>query len=110
MVALLGLTWGGTFLVTEVALEGITPFWLAAARISFAASLMVLIWGALGFRLFDGPVLRGTWLATVAIGALMVFAMAVFMGMPILALTVTEEMGAVRDGADGEHMEHGPPR
>ena len=46
----------------------------------------------------------------VAIGALMVFAMAVFMGMPILALTVTEEMGAVRDGADGEHMEHGPPR
>ena len=47
---------------------------------------------------------------TVAIGALMVFAMAVFMGMPILALTVTEEMGAVRDGADGEHMEHGPPR
>ena len=70
MVALLGLTWGGTFLVTEVALEGITPFWLAAARISFAASLMVLVWGALGFRLFDGPVLRGTWLATVAIGAL----------------------------------------
>jgi len=47
---------------------------------------------------------------TVAIGALMVFAMAVFMGMPILALTVTEEMGAVRDGADGERMEHGPPR
>ena len=46
----------------------------------------------------------------VAIGALVVFAMAVFMGMPILALTVTEEMGAVRDGADGEHMEHGPPR
>jgi hypothetical protein len=47
---------------------------------------------------------------TVAIGALMVFAMAVFMGMPMLALTVTEEMGAVRDGADGERMEHGPPR
>ena len=46
----------------------------------------------------------------VAIGALAVFAMAVFMGMPILALTVTEEMGAVRDGADTEHMQHGPPR
>jgi hypothetical protein len=46
----------------------------------------------------------------VAIGALVVFAMAVFMGMPILTLTVTEEMGAVRDGADSEHMEHGPPR
>jgi hypothetical protein len=28
----------------------------------------------------------------------------------MLALTVTEEMGAVRDGADGERMEHGPPR
>ena len=46
----------------------------------------------------------------VAVGALVVFAMAVFMGMPILTLTVTEEMGAVRDGADSEHMEHGPPR
>jgi hypothetical protein len=46
----------------------------------------------------------------VAIGAVVVFAMAVFMGMPFLALTVTEEMGAVRDGADGERMEPGPPR
>ncbi|MEO1555645.1 MAG: EamA family transporter, partial [Pseudomonadota bacterium] len=44
MVATLGLTWGATFLVTEVALEGITPFWLAAFRIGFAALLMVPVW------------------------------------------------------------------
>ena len=33
MVATLGLVWGGTFLVTELALALITPFWIAAARI-----------------------------------------------------------------------------
>ncbi len=70
MVGLLGLTWGGTFLVTEVALEGITPFWLAAARISFAAVLMVVIWGTLGFKLFEAPASRGTWGAAIMIGAL----------------------------------------
>ncbi|MGJ8616248.1 MAG: DMT family transporter [Sulfitobacter sp.] len=53
MVALLGLVWGGTFLVTEVALTGMTPFWLAASRIGFAALVMSVIWGARGFSLFD---------------------------------------------------------
>ena len=70
MVAILGLTWGATFLVTEVALTGITPFWLAAGRIGFAAALMVCIWGALGFRLFDGPVPARLWGATAVVGAL----------------------------------------
>ncbi|MEP3946914.1 DMT family transporter [Ascidiaceihabitans sp.] len=51
-VAILGLTWGGTFLVTEVALRGITPFWLAAGRIGFGAVLMSAIWLAMGARLF----------------------------------------------------------
>lgn len=69
MVAILGLTWGGTFLVTEIALEGLTPFWLAAGRIVFAAILMSAIWGARGFRLFKGPVSRGDWLAATLIGA-----------------------------------------
>lgn len=55
MVATLGLTWGATFLVTELALEGITPFWLAAGRIGFAAILMVVLWQATGRRLFDTP-------------------------------------------------------
>ena len=43
MVATLGLIWGATFLFTELALEGITPFWLAAGRIGFAALLAVAV-------------------------------------------------------------------
>ncbi|WP_299283345.1 DMT family transporter [uncultured Tateyamaria sp.] len=68
MVATLGLTWGATFLVTEIALRGITPFWLAAGRIGFAAVLMVAIWGALGFRLFATPPPRDARIALAAIG------------------------------------------
>lgn len=54
-VSVLAFVWGGTFLVTEVALAGITPFWLAASRIGFAAVVMTLIWGLRGFILFDAP-------------------------------------------------------
>ncbi|MGJ8547056.1 MAG: DMT family transporter [Sulfitobacter sp.] len=70
MIAILGLTWGGTFLVTEIALTGMTPFWLAAARVGFAALLMCVIWAAMGFPLFRGPVPASTWSATFVIGAL----------------------------------------
>lgn len=69
MVALLGFTWGGTFLVTEVALEGITPFWLAAGRITFAACLMAAIWATIGFRLFETQATRADWTAATFIGA-----------------------------------------
>ncbi len=55
MVALLGFVWGGTFLVTEVALTGITPFWLAASRIGFAAAVMAALWANRGFVLFQSP-------------------------------------------------------
>ena len=55
MVAVLGLTWGGTFLVIELALQGITPFWLAAARISFGAILTVAVWLGRGGALFAHP-------------------------------------------------------
>jgi len=55
MVAVLGLIWGSTFLVIEVALEGITPFWLAAGRITFAALLTSTIWGLRGWRFHLGP-------------------------------------------------------
>jgi drug/metabolite transporter (DMT)-like permease len=51
-IALLGLVWGGTFLFTEVALTGITPFWLAASRIGLAAVVMVALWATRGFALF----------------------------------------------------------
>jgi drug/metabolite transporter (DMT)-like permease len=59
MIAILGLTWGGTFMVTEVALAGgIPPFWLAASRIAFAAVLMGAIWAFMGFPLFTE---KSTW-------------------------------------------------
>ncbi|UWR21398.1 DMT family transporter [Sulfitobacter sp. S190] len=70
MVAILGLTWGGTFMVTEIALTGMTPFWLAASRIGFAAVLMSAVWGAMGFALFEAPVERGTWGVITVIGAI----------------------------------------
>ncbi|WP_300039164.1 DMT family transporter [uncultured Roseobacter sp.] len=70
MVAILGFTWGGTFLVTEIALEGMTPFWLAAGRIAFAAILMTAVWGLRGFHLFETLPERSAVTATVAIGAL----------------------------------------
>jgi drug/metabolite transporter (DMT)-like permease len=69
MVTVLGVTWGGTFLVTEVALEGITPFWLAAGRITFAAVLMLAIWRARGGQLFAQPPQRSTALSVLAMGA-----------------------------------------
>ncbi|WP_147103927.1 DMT family transporter [Tateyamaria sp. syn59] len=69
MVAILGFTWGGTFLVTEIALRGITPFWLAAGRICFAAVLMVAIWQSLGGKLFHDATQPITRLQVVAIGA-----------------------------------------
>ncbi|MGB7241785.1 MAG: DMT family transporter [Sulfitobacter sp.] len=69
MVAILGLTWGATFLVTEVALEGITPFWLAAGRIGFAAVLMALIWGGKGWQLFETRPGGADWQVLIFVGA-----------------------------------------
>jgi len=70
MVAILGLTWGATFLVIEIALRGITPFWLAAARIGFAALLMAAIWGARGAQLFEERATGRDWLNLVFVGLL----------------------------------------
>ena len=70
MVATLGLTWGGTFLVTEVALEGITPFWLAAGRIGFAALLMYAIWKPRGGALFETPPSKAAIVNILVMGAL----------------------------------------
>lgn len=55
MIAILGFTWGGTFLIIEIALRGITPFWLAASRITFGAALTVLVWQMRGGKLFEAP-------------------------------------------------------
>lgn len=66
MVGTLGLVWGATFLVIEIALQGITPFWLAAGRVGFAAALMGLAWGLRGGRLFLTE--ARNWPAVIVIG------------------------------------------
>lgn len=68
MVATLGLVWGGTFLVTELALQVMTPLWIAAARIGFAAVLTLAIWELRGRALFLGPV--RDWRALVVVALL----------------------------------------
>lgn len=70
MVATLAFVWGGTFMVTEIALTGMTPFWIAASRIGFAALIMSVIWGARGFVLFKLRPTRAQLMALIAIGAL----------------------------------------
>lgn len=67
MVAALGITWGATFLVIEIALRGISPFWLAAGRISFAALLLGAVWGLRGGKLWLSP--TRNWPALLAVGA-----------------------------------------
>lgn len=52
MIATLGLVWGGTFPLIKLTLEGITPFWLAAGRIGFAAALLCVVWAWRGLHLF----------------------------------------------------------
>jgi drug/metabolite transporter (DMT)-like permease len=71
MIAILGLTWGGTFMVTEVALQGgVPPFWLAASRVGVAAVLMFAIWVIMGRPLFFEKPDRATWRDVVIIGGL----------------------------------------
>ena len=69
MILLLAFIWGGTFLVTEIALTGMPPFWIAATRVGFAATVMVVIWALRGFRLFTQSPTRGDIAAVIFIGA-----------------------------------------
>ncbi|MFG6530596.1 MULTISPECIES: DMT family transporter [unclassified Sulfitobacter] len=68
LIALLGFVWGGTFLFTEVALTGITPFWLAASRIGLAAVVMLALWALRGFALFTARPSASNILVLVTIG------------------------------------------
>lgn len=68
MVGVLGITWGATFMVTELALVTMPPFWLAAGRIGFAAALMCVIWRASSGTLFAAPPAKRTVLSVLAIG------------------------------------------
>lgn len=55
MIAILGLIWGSTFLVIEFALTGMTPIWVAAARIIFAAPILGAFWAYTGKPLTQDP-------------------------------------------------------
>lgn len=70
MVSILGVIWGGTFLVQELALAGLTPFWLAASRIGFGAALTCVVWGLRGGRLFAAAPTGFQWLSLFSIGFL----------------------------------------
>lgn len=70
MLFTLGLMWGATFMVIEIALRGIGPFWLAAARISLAALLLTAIWLARGARLFAARAGAPVWGTLALIGVL----------------------------------------
>ncbi len=68
MIATLGFVWGSTFLLIELALEGMSPLWLATARICFATILLTVFWGFRGFRLFHDKTAYGR-LAIASIGS-----------------------------------------
>lgn len=70
MVLTLGFVWGGTFLINELALEGMTPFWLAAGRIGFGALLSIVIWQLRGGALFAAPLSRPDLRSLILIGLL----------------------------------------
>lgn len=70
MLSVLGLIWGGTFLVQELALAGLTPFWLAASRIGFGAAMTCAVWRLRGGRLFLEKPNASQWVTLISIGFL----------------------------------------
>ena len=45
IIAALALIWGSAFTVIRLGLVGMSPMWLAAARISIGAALNTALWG-----------------------------------------------------------------
>lgn len=70
MVTALGLIWGATFPVIELALGGITPFWLASVRIVLATLLTLGVWRLRGTSLFQNPLKTSDWINLLMVGAL----------------------------------------
>lgn len=48
----LAFVWGGSFLFMELALTGITPYWLAASRVLLAAAATTVVWRWRGYVLY----------------------------------------------------------
>ncbi len=59
-VMLLGLVWGASFMFIELALPGITPFWLAAYRIILASIVTTFAWRLRGGVFYKTDV-RASW-------------------------------------------------
>lgn len=70
MVGVLGFVWGSTFMVIEIALTGITPFWLATFRLTIAAMVMAVFWGKDGFKMGTDPDNRPRPMALIWAGAI----------------------------------------
>jgi len=70
LLALLGLIWGAAFLGVELALDSLPPLWVAAARISLAAMLLVGVAYLTGERLpgFGAATQRRIWLHCLGMG------------------------------------------
>jgi len=66
MVGILGITWGSTFLVMELALRGITPAWLAASRLTVAGLVMVVVQVIRRAPLFTDPNSPRPWGALIS--------------------------------------------
>ena len=70
MIATLAFIWGGTFMVTEIALTGVPPFWVASARVGLGAAVMLGIWALRGFALFAARPSRSQRTALLVLGLL----------------------------------------
>ena len=68
MVATLGFIWGANFLVTELALRGVSPSWLAASRISVAALVMMVVWSLRGRVLWRATPRHADWALLAFVG------------------------------------------
>ncbi len=68
MVATLGVVWGASFMFIELALRGMSPFWLAASRILLAGLVTTLVWQVRGGRLYTGE-RRAGWPLMLGVGA-----------------------------------------
>jgi drug/metabolite transporter (DMT)-like permease len=65
---LLSIIWGGAFFLIELALRGISPGWLVAARMGAAAAFMCLLWAYHGFTLQTGS--TRNWMGLALLGVL----------------------------------------
>ncbi len=68
-IATLGIVWGASFMFVELALDSVTPFWIAAIRIILAGVVTTAVWNLRGGVFFTSSE-RGGWLSIIVVGAL----------------------------------------